>query len=258
MKFSIVIPTYNSEEFISETLDSLVDQTYKNFEVIISDGLSTDNTLAIVDSYSNKLNIFVRSSQDMGMYDALNKGFDLACGDIYCYLNSDDLYENNTLESVCDCFLKSPKTEFLFGNMYIFGKDYKQRVIYPPLIRTFFKNVNYSMFGQPSTFWKSELFVEVGGFDPQLKMAGDYDFFCRCLTSEISRSSSCLSSFRIHDSSLTSNYRNISVQEMQGIRHKYFNTKTRNPFLVFLSDLYFKVSNLHSICMRVRRSLKNK
>ncbi|EGU56684.1 glycosyl transferase family 2 [Vibrio nigripulchritudo ATCC 27043] len=255
MKFSIVIPTFNSEEFISETLDSLDSQTYKNFEVIISDGLSTDNTLSIAESYSKDFDVLVRSSKDSGMYDALNKGFDLASGDIYCYLNSDDLYEPDTLEVVLKQFMNEPNAEFIFGNMYIFTKEYKQKVVYPPLIKTFFKNVNYSMFGQPSTFWKSELYSEVGGFDSQLKMAGDYDFFCRCLDREISRSSKYLSSFRVHDSSLTSNHGDISLLEMQGVRSKYYNLKKRNPFLVIISELYFKVSNLSTIYKRLRRSI---
>ncbi|WP_076588992.1 glycosyltransferase family 2 protein [Vibrio ostreicida] len=258
MKFSVVIPTFNSSEYIHATLESLVSQSYKDFEVIISDGRSTDGTLDIVESFKGKLDIVVRSSRDKGMYDALNQGFELANGDIYCYLNSDDLYAFDALHLACEYFSKYNETEFLFGNMYMFGHDFKQKIIYPPLFKPFFISVDYSMFGQPSTFWKPELYKRVGGFDSSLKMAGDYDFFCKCLSSNIKRLSTCFSYFRVHPSSLTSNNIALSRREMSEIVERHFGIKNRSFFLRLVSDVYFKLFNISNSLRKVKLLFKRK
>lgn len=243
MKVSVVIPCYNSEEYIEETLKSLVEQTYKNFEVVISDGGSDDNTLMLIKQYSDFLDIKLRSSNDKGMYDAINQGFSMASGDIYCYLNSDDIYEDYTLEHVVEIFEKHNEIEFVYGNMYMFGEK-KKKIFYPILIKLFFKNVNYSMFGQPSTFWKSSLYNKVGGFNDELKMAGDYDYFCKCLDYPIYRTNRFLSSFRYHDASLTSNNSDLSVKEMELIRRYRFGINNQSKIIYFFSDMYFKFFNL--------------
>lgn len=93
IKFSIVIATYNSEKTLRQTLNSIRYQSYKNIEVIVIDGLSTDNTLKIVKEYSDVITKFI-SEKDTGIYNAFNKGIDLATGDFICFIGSDDCYCN--------------------------------------------------------------------------------------------------------------------------------------------------------------------
>ena len=92
MKISIITATYNSEKTLKETLDSVLSQTYKDYEHIIIDGLSKDNTMGIVKEYEKKYNGKLKyiSEKDSGLYDAMNKGIKMATGDIIGILNSDD------------------------------------------------------------------------------------------------------------------------------------------------------------------------
>jgi glycosyltransferase involved in cell wall biosynthesis len=116
MKFSIVTPCYNSELTIAKTLDSICNQKYKNFEHIIIDGGSTDETASIVHSYRSE-NLKFISESDNGIYDAMNKGFSHSSGDVVCFLNSDDFYiDNNVLFDVYTAFLNE-NLDFVYGDL---------------------------------------------------------------------------------------------------------------------------------------------
>lgn len=93
LKLSIVIATYNSGKTLKQALDSIRYQTYKNIETIVVDGLSKDNTLEIINEYSDVVTQFI-SEKDTGIYNAFNKGINLATGDYICFLGSDDCYIN--------------------------------------------------------------------------------------------------------------------------------------------------------------------
>ncbi|MDA0754218.1 MAG: glycosyltransferase family 2 protein [Candidatus Marinimicrobia bacterium] len=94
MKVSIVTSTFNSEKTILDTLNSVKNQTYKNIEHIIVDGLSTDKTLQIINNFENE-NLKIISEPDNGIYDAMNKGLKIATGEVIGLLNSDDLFFSN-------------------------------------------------------------------------------------------------------------------------------------------------------------------
>jgi len=100
--FSIIIPSFNQGHFIAQTIDSILNQSYKNVEILVIDGGSTDNTLDVLKSYNSR--IFWLSEKDGGQTHAINKGLDLAKGEIIAYLNSDDYYLESTLEKVANGF----------------------------------------------------------------------------------------------------------------------------------------------------------
>lgn len=102
-KISVVTPSFNQGQFIAETIESVLNQDYPNVEYIIIDGGSTDETMRVVDGYKEKL-AHVISEADKGQSDAINKGFRLACGDIFCWLNSDDQLAPGALASVAMAF----------------------------------------------------------------------------------------------------------------------------------------------------------
>lgn len=99
MKISIITVCYNSDKTIRDTLDSVLKQNYKNYEYIIIDGKSTDNTLKIIKDYEKKFNgkLKVISEKDNGLYDAMNKGIKKSKGDIIGIINSDDILANNNV-----------------------------------------------------------------------------------------------------------------------------------------------------------------
>jgi len=94
--FSIIIPTYNSSATISVALNSIIKQSYQNFEVIIVDGLSNDNTISIISQFQDdRIKIF--SEKDKGVYDAMNKGINYANGKWIYFMGSDDYFYDNTI-----------------------------------------------------------------------------------------------------------------------------------------------------------------
>jgi len=111
---TILTVTYNSEQFLEETIQSIINQTYDNIEYIIIDGGSTDKTLNILKKYEDMID-YIISEPDKGMYDALNKGFLLASGELINFCNSDDmLYSNNTIQKIIDIYIQED-FDFSYG-----------------------------------------------------------------------------------------------------------------------------------------------
>lgn len=113
MKISLVTVSYNSEATIRDTIESVLAQTYNNIEYIIKDGLSTDKTVEIAKSYEKKFidrgfEYRVISEKDLGIYDAMNIGIELATGDFIGIINSDDWYEADAVQTVVDTYNKIP------------------------------------------------------------------------------------------------------------------------------------------------------
>lgn len=105
-KVSIITACYNSEKTIERTLKSVLAQTYSNYEYIIIDGMSTDDTLKIIDAYRNAFGskLKVVSERDSGIYNAMNKGIKMASGELVGIINSDDWYEPDALQTIVYSF----------------------------------------------------------------------------------------------------------------------------------------------------------
>lgn len=112
VKVSVVTVCYNSEKTIRDTIESVLNQTYTNIEYLIIDGKSTDHTVSIAEEYRQAfkdrgMEYRISSEKDNGIYDAMNKGTQMATGDLVGILNSDDWYEKNAVERVVDTFEKT-------------------------------------------------------------------------------------------------------------------------------------------------------
>jgi len=108
---SIITVTLNSEKYLKETLKSIFNQKYKNYELIIIDGKSNDKTLNIIKKNIKKINLY-KSEKDKGIYDAFNKGIKLASGDLIGIVNSDDILKPNALKILVKYYNKYPKMDF--------------------------------------------------------------------------------------------------------------------------------------------------
>lgn len=120
LKISLITTSYNSETTISDTLSSVLFQSYSNIEYIIVDGGSSDETISIIKEYEPLFNGRLKwiSEKDDGIYDAMNKGIQMASGDIVGILNSDDLFfDSNVLEDIVQAF--DSKIEAVCGNLYL-------------------------------------------------------------------------------------------------------------------------------------------
>jgi glycosyltransferase involved in cell wall biosynthesis len=177
IKVSIIIPTYNSSKTLEDCLQSIAEQTYSNLEVVIVDGLSNDNTVSIAKSYVDKIHhLVVVSEKDKGIYDAMNKGIDLAKGEWLFFLGSDDsLYDPNVLEKI---FQKHQalveKSDFIYGNVKWGNSD----EIYAGKFDTF--RIYKQNICHQSIFYKKEIFQKLGKYELRYPIYADWYLNCGC------------------------------------------------------------------------------
>lgn len=183
MKVSIITVSYNSAETIRDTIESVLEQSYKDIEYIIVDGNSKDETMAIVTSYGDKVTK-VLSEPDKGIYDAMNKGVALATGDIIGILNSDDFYEtNNAIEDIVDHFKTNIEAEVVFGDVVFVDPSNLNKVV------RYYSSKNFKAaklrFGwmppHPATFIKKSVYDKYGLYKLGYKISADYEMFVRIL-----------------------------------------------------------------------------
>lgn len=180
---SIITSTYNSAETINDTIKSVLCQTNKDFEYIIVDGGSTDETIDIVKSYESEFSGRLKwvSEKDKGIYDAMNKGIKMASGDIIGILNSDDYYtSDDILQTIADAF-KCQNVDAIYGDIH-FIKDgvpdkcvryYSSRLFSPFWLRFGF------MPAHPSFYCKRDVFDKSGLYRLDYKIGSDYEMMVR-------------------------------------------------------------------------------
>lgn len=182
---SVITPSYQHGRYIEQTIKSVLMQEYPNLEYIVMDGGSTDQTLTILEHYSDALKWF--SETDQGQADAINKGFTRASGELFGWLNSDDYYAPGALHKVATYFNDHPQAQFVYGDAI--GVDEKGQS-YGVRLHTrkrqqidesdFDVLVNrYDFIVQPACFWRASLWHEIGELDITLHYAMDYEYWMR-------------------------------------------------------------------------------
>ena len=185
MKISIITATWNSAATVRDTFDSILKQTYQDYELIVKDGGSKDNTVDIIREYEPKFNGRMKwvSESDKGLYDAMNQGIALATGDVVGLLNSDDFYTTeNTLQKVADAF-KDQTIDAVCGDIhFVDDKDltkcvryYSSRIFKRGLMRLGF------MPAHPSFYCKREAYIKYGSFDTSFKIGADFENLLRLI-----------------------------------------------------------------------------
>lgn len=187
-KISIIMPSFNSVDYIERSIRSVVEQDYENIELFIKDGDSTDGTVDIINFYAKKYPKLIKwvSSKDQGQADAINYGMKRAEGEIVSYLNADDVYKPSTLEEVADYFIKNPKVMWVYGKADIIdGDDKKIRAWITAYKNFWLKNYSYNTLlvlnyiSQMACFWRREAAENIGKFDVSQHYVMDYDYWLR-------------------------------------------------------------------------------
>lgn len=182
MKLSIVTATWNSASTVEDTIKSVLMQTYKDYEYIIIDGLSKDNTLDIVRKYEPQFEgrMKVYSEKDKGIYDAMNKGFQKATGDVLMLINSDDLFARaDALQLVVDEFEKHPEVDGVYADLnYVSQKNINN------IVRVWKsgtqKKMRYGWLPAHPTFYvKRECYEKYGYFNLKYPLAADFELMLR-------------------------------------------------------------------------------
>src|SRR5229473_6606028 len=127
-KISIVTPSFNQGRFLEETILSVLNQDYPNLEYIIIDGGSTDETIEVIRRYEDRITFWV-SEKDRGQVHAINKGIEKTTGDIFGFINSDDVYLPGAFNTVVEHFQNQPATEWVCGDTVMFGEGFTTELI---------------------------------------------------------------------------------------------------------------------------------
>lgn len=176
MKLSIVTINYNNAAGLLRTIESVIDQDWKDFEYIIIDGGSSDESVEIIKRYENHISKWV-SEKDSGIYSAMNKGIDRAVGEYCLFLNSGDfLIDPKSLERAFSHRVEADVVSFSIVNTDRVVSYYKR----PPKIISLYTFL-YGELPHPSSFIKRELFVKIGRYDERYRIISDWCFFVDAL-----------------------------------------------------------------------------
>ena len=232
-KVSIITINYNNLEGLKRTIDSVVHQTWQEFEYIIIDGGSTDGSAAYIESQSAHFDYWV-SEPDKGIYNAMNKGIAKATGEYLLFLNSGDhLYDLKVLEQN---HKHIAGYDLVYFNMHILGKNVSKIITYPNDLQ--FSHLFFSSLPHQATFFRNKLFQTVGLYDEKLKIASDWKFIIialfihKCSYMHVNNT---LSTFYLDGISSKVDY----SLERQGVLKEYFH----QYFLDYNEFLFLKEQN---------------
>ena len=173
--FSIITVVYNGEKYLEKTIESVIKQKFKNFEYIVIDGGSTDNSVKIIEKFEKKIDYWV-SEKDRGIYDAFNKGMRVSKGKFIGFINSDDIYKKDALKIISNYIEKNQQAYFIFGSV---KKHWGVLYGYKP------DKIKYSwgFYSSHSTgfFVKRKVAEKVGFYNIKYKYHADYDYFYRLI-----------------------------------------------------------------------------
>lgn len=247
-KVSVIMPSFNQVAFIERSILSVLNQNYPNLELIIVDGGSTDGTLEVVERYRDSIDYF-HSGPDRGQSDALNHGFTKATGDIFAWLNSDDVYLPGAMLAAAKAFHQSPSASVVFGDWWSIGSD--DNVIEISYAFDFsLRHFIYEGFhlNSQAMFWRRNVHQRYGEFDEQLHRTMDYDLIVRFGINEgqdkFLRVPQVLAGFRRHPEQKTTN----DGQDVVANEHRLVAIKNGFP------NKYSTRGKLFRLIYRVRRA----
>ena len=221
-KVTVIMNVHNGEEFIAEAIESVINQTYQNWELIVWDNLSTDNTYKVVKSFKDNRIIYFKSDIFDKLYSARNKAIDVSTGDLITFLDSDDIWLPTKLEEQSN-IMQDNSIDFCYSNFFQINKNSKK--IFPP--RAYYsrlpsgkihKNLiqKYTV-GILTLCLRKKSLIKFGiSFDPRFSIIGDMVFvlklseFGNCFASQ-----SCLACYRTHQGNLSKKKVLLQVNEMR-------------------------------------------
>ena len=179
IKFSIITICYNAKEELNRTLNSIITQTYKNYECIVIDGASEDDSIELIKQHP-AITKYI-SEPDNGVYDAMNKGVVYSTGDVVGIINSDDvLFDENVFKTIVDNF--DDDTDIIYADVLYCDNELKE------VIRNYIsgeQKTDYWCPAHPSMYVRREVFDKIGLYDLRYRVVADYDFMVRCNISGI-------------------------------------------------------------------------
>lgn len=221
-RVSVIIPNYNYAQYVGQAIDSVLNQTYSNIEIIVVNNGSTDNSLEILKRFGNR--ICLVDQENLRQSGARKSGLSRATGDYIAFLDADDTWESKKIEK--QMLLFSTKTELVYCGIGSFSES-SRKLISTHLPR--FKGSCSSAFinhpgvsivlsGESTAIFTRTLLEKVGEFDPDLNSAAGWDFFRRCSKfTDFDFVPELLTNYRLHSSNMS----HSSMNAIEDIRHAY-------------------------------------
>lgn len=241
-RITLITPSLNAGKTIERTLRSIEEQAYPNLQMISVDGNSSDSTPAIIERYRHIINQVI-SEKDKNVANAVNKGFKLADGEIFCYLNADDALAPQALERVGRFFMENPDIDVVTGGCHRFFADGSDLVTQVPV--HFLETLSMrNDIEQPSTFWRASIHRSLGELDESYQLAFDWEWWNRLHASgaRFMRVPDVLSVYYFSEDNLTSRAGHRIIQEMYRV------TKSYGPSKGYIADVYrflFRAFDMH-------------
>jgi glycosyltransferase involved in cell wall biosynthesis len=210
---SICIPNHNYENYIKETVDSVLAQSYTNFEIIIVDDVSTDKSVEIIKSYKDPRIKLYQNSSNLYTFKTNNKALSLAKGELVAILHSDDKYEPTFLEEIVKAYNQHPNHKVFITGVHFYHPDDKKLIPWHPynsggvksqkeiLVRLFHQN---NIGNGVNVVFHNDCIKKIGGFSTEYKYIADYDYFLRLANNyDFVYIDKLLTYYRVHNSSAT-------------------------------------------------------
>lgn len=221
-KISIVTPSYNQALYLEETIRSVLLQSYPNLEYIVIDGGSQDDSIQILEYYSDFITYWV-SEKDEGQTDAINKGFSRASGEIMGWLNSDDILLPNALQTIAKVMMKNPNIAVVTGWRKVYDENtvFIRNLAFGLLSKEFIRHL-CAVF-QETTYWRREVYEKIGALKTSHRYAMDYQYWQRMLEAgyEFTLIPQYLGGFRIHETSKGETLKDVRILELNSIYQEF-------------------------------------
>ncbi len=267
--FSIITVCLNNKDLLEDTIKSVIDQEYKNYEYIIIDGGSIDGTLDLIKKYENFIDKW-KSEPDRGIYDAMNKGINMSDGQYLLFLNSgDSLYDRKTLQLVSNFLNNKNNIGICYGKVELINKKLN-------ISKQFGEKIKYDILwkGMPichqSIFFNKQLFNLLGLYDLKYKILADYEFLFRYFVNKKNYDfvdiylDYVISKYLIGGISLKNNI--SSLNEVKDINEKYTGLSLKKiiyykyikVFLIFKNLLMEKSPQIFNFFSKIRYNISKK
>lgn len=255
--FSVVTPNYNMAHYLPSTIESVLANLQPGDEYFVIDGGSTDSSVEIIRQYESQLTGWM-SERDNGYADALAKGFRRCTGEFICWINSGDLLLRGALQAARRAFTETG-ADLIFGDdVYI---DEQDKVISHSwgYVRSFRHMMLYGGWTplQDACYWRRSLYERVGGINPALENAGDYDFFLRAgWVGKSQYVPTIFSAFRRHDDQKSIIAAASYQQERKACRERMFEQLGIHGLKRFIAGIYYPalVRWRHHVARHLQRS----
>ncbi len=225
-KISVIIPNYNYARYLDQAIQSVLNQTYDNFELIVVNNGSTDNSLDVLARYKDKICLI--DQPNLGQSGARNSGMSVSSGEYIAFLDADDFWEPTKLEN--QSMLINEATQLVYCGITPFKDPGNEKL--PAVLPKYRGNcVNYFinvpgasivLSGESTALFSRNLLLKVGMFDSELNSTAGWDFFRRCsFFTSFDFSSEPLVNYRLHSANMSNSKKNV-IQDMRRAYSKLF------------------------------------